>query len=126
MINNAAHKFVFDSFVIAFAPGNEYMLDQYFSSDLILFNHSVSKHFDLNDLKSRLPNIHKKYQDLKNEIKDVIIENDRIAFHVNQNAFYVPDNKQVILNVMNLYKLSDGKVKEWQMWFNQGNYQITT
>jgi SnoaL-like domain len=121
MTNNDANKFAFDSFVIAFSPGNEHMLDQYFSSDLILFNHSVSKQFDLNDLKSRLPNIQKKYTDLKSEIKDVIVENDRIAFHVKQNAFYVPDNKHVTLDVMNLYKLSDGKVKKWQIWFNQGN-----
>lgn len=120
MTKNDANKFAFDSFVIAFAPGNEPMLEQYFSTDLVLFNHSVSKQFDLNDLKSRLPNIHKKYMDLTSEIKDLFVENDRIAFHVKQNAFYVPDSKHVTLDVMNLYKLSDGKVKEWQMWFNQG------
>ncbi|WP_419420775.1 nuclear transport factor 2 family protein [Legionella sp. D16C41] len=119
MTNNDANKFAFDSFVTAFAPGNETMLDQYFSPDLILFNHSVSKQFDLNDLKSRLPNIHKKYADLKSEIKDIIIENDRIAFHVKQNAFSVPDNEHVNLDVMNFYKLFNGKVKEWQMWVNQ-------
>ncbi len=119
--NNDANKFAFDSFVTAFAPRNEHMLDQYFASDLILLNHSVSKQFDLNDLKSRLPNIHKKYQDLKSEIKDIIVANARIAFHVKQNAFYVPDNKYVTLDVMNLYKLSNGKVKEWQIWFNQAN-----
>jgi len=116
-----ANKFAFDSFVTAFAPGNEHMLDQYFSSELILLNHSASKQFDLNDLKSRLPNIHKKYTDLKSEIKDLIVENGSIAFHVKQNAFSVPDNKHVTLDVMNLYKLSDGKVKEWQMWFNQAD-----
>lgn len=121
MTNSEASRFAFDSFVTAFAVENEHMLDQYFSSDLILFNHSVSKQFDLNDLKSRLPNIHKKYQDLKSEIKEVIVENGCIAFHVKQKAFYVPDNMRVILDVMNLYKLSDGKVKEWQMWFKQAN-----
>ena len=121
MNNKDANKFAFDSFVISFAPENEHMLDQYFSSDLILFNHSVSKQFSLNDLKLRLPNIHKKYKDLKSEIKDVIAENDRIAFHAKQNAFYVPDNKHVILDVMNLYKLSDGKVKEWQIWENSNS-----
>ena len=119
MTNIDANKFAFDSFVTAFAPGNDDMLDRYFSSDLLLLNHSVSKQFDLNDLKSRLPNIQKKYKDLKSEIKDVIVENDRIAFHVKQKAFYVPDNKHVILDVMNLYKLSNGKVKEWQIWFTQ-------
>jgi hypothetical protein len=121
MTNNDAHKFAFDSFVTAFTRGNEHMIDQYFDSDLILFNHSVSKQFDLNGLKSRLPNIHKKYQDLKSEIKDVIVENNRIAFHVRQNAFSVTDNKYFTADVMNLYKLSDGKVKEWQIWenFNQ-------
>jgi hypothetical protein len=81
----------------------------------------VSKQFNLNDLKSRLPNIHRKFKDLKSEIKDVIVENDRIAFHVEQKAFYTPDNKHVKLDVMNFYKLSGGKVKEWQMWFNQAN-----
>ena len=126
MINHDANKFAFDSFVIAFEPENGHMLDQYFSSDLVLFNHSASKQFSLNDLKSRLPNIHKKYKNLKSEIKEVIVENDRIAFHVKQNAFYVPDNKHVILDVMNVYKLSDGKVKEWNMWFNQGNSDETS
>lgn len=128
MTNNDANKFAFDSFVTAFAPGNEHMIGQYFDSDLILFNHSVSKHFDLNNLKSRLPSIHKKYQDLKSEIQNVIVENDCIAFHVKQNAFYVPDNKYVTLDVMNLYKLSDGKVKEWQIWenFNQGKAKETS
>jgi hypothetical protein len=95
------------------------MLDQYFSSDLVLTNHSVSKKFDLNDLKSRLPNIHKKYQNLKSEIKDVIVENDRMAFHVKQQAFFTPDNIHVTMDVMNIYKLSNGKVKEWQIWFTQ-------
>jgi hypothetical protein len=128
MSNDDANKFVFDSFVTAFAPGNKHMLDQYFDSDLILFNHSVSKQFDLNDLKSRLPNVHKKYQDIKSEIKDVIVENDRIAFHVKQNVFSVLDNKHVTLDVMNLYKLSDGKVKEWKIWenFNQGKAEETS
>ena len=84
MTNSDANKFAFDSFVTAFTPGNEHMIDQYFDTDLILFNHSVSKQFDLNDLKSRLPNIHKKYQSLKSEIKDLIVENDRIAF---RNSF---------------------------------------
>ena len=121
MTSNDANKLAFDSFVTAFSPGNEHLLDQYFASDLILFNHSVCKQFDLNDLKSRLPNIHKKYKDLKSEIKDVIVENDRIAFHVKQNAFYTPENKHVTLDVMNLYKLSNGKIKEWQIWFNQAN-----
>lgn len=121
MTNNDANKFAFDSFVKAFAPGNEHMIDQYFDSDLILFNHSVSKQFNLNDVKSRLPNIHKKYQNIRSEIMDIIVENNRIAFHVRQNAFYAPENKHVTLDVMNLYTLTDGKVKEWQIWenFNQ-------
>jgi hypothetical protein len=95
------------------------MLDQYFASDLTLFNHSVSKKFNLDDLKSRLPNIHKKYIELKSQIKDVIVDNDRIAFHVEQKAFYVPDNTRVKMDVMNFYKISNGKVKDWQIWFNQ-------
>jgi hypothetical protein len=121
MISRDTNKFTFDSFVTAFAPGNEYMIDEYFDSELILFNHSVSKKFDLNTLKSRLPNVHKKYQNITSEIKDVIVENDRIAFHVEQNAFSVLDNKYITLDVMNLYKLSNGKVKEWHIWenFNQ-------
>ena len=118
MTNNDANKFAFDSFITAFMPGNEHMIDQYFDSDLILINHSVSKKFDLNDLKSRLPTIHKKYLDLKSEIRDIIVENDRIAFHVQQNTFSAPANKYITVNVMNLYKLSDGKVKEWQIWEN--------
>ena len=121
MTNNDTNKFAFDSFVTAFTPGNEQMIDQYFDSSLILFNHSVSKQFDLNDLKSRLPNVHKKYQDLKSEIKDVIEDQDRLAFRVEQNALFFKHNPlgtQVKLDVMNLYKLESGKVKEWQIWVN--------
>jgi len=116
-----AHKFAFDSFVTAFAPGNEQMLDKYFASDLIMFNHTMSKQLDLNDLKSRLPNLQKILKDLKSEIKDVIANEDRIAFRVEQNAMFykhVPDGVQVKLDVMNLYKLESGKVKEWQIWVN--------
>lgn len=116
-----AHKFAFDSFVTAFAPGNEQLLDQYFASDLIMFNHAMSKQLDLNDLKSRLPNIHKIFKDLKSEIKDVIADEDRIAFRIEQNAMFYKhkaDGVQVKLDVMNLYKLESGKVKEWQIWVN--------
>lgn len=116
-----AHKFAFDSFVTAFAPGNEQMIDQYFSSDLIMFNHVMSKQLDLNDLKSRLPNIHKTFTDLKSEIKDVISDENRIAFRIEQNALCFkkkPEGIRVKLDVMNLYKLESGKVKEWQIWVN--------
>jgi predicted ester cyclase len=97
------------------------MLDQYFSSNLIMFNHAMSKQLDLNDLKSRLPNIHKIFKDLKSEIKDVVADEDRIAFRVEQNAIFSkhkPDGVQVRLDAMNLYKLESGKVKEWQIWVN--------
>jgi DNA-binding transcriptional MerR regulator len=116
-----AHQFAFDSFVKAFEPGNEQMLDNYFSSDLIMFNHTMSKQLGLTDLKLRLPVIHKIFKDLKSEIKDVTSEEDRIAFRVEQNALFYkhdPDGVQVKLDVMNLYKLECGKVKEWQIWVN--------
>lgn len=116
-----AHKFAFDSFVTAFAPGNEQMLDQYFAENLIMFNHAMSKQLDLNDLKSRLPNIHKIFKDLKSEIKDVIADEEKIAFRVEQDAVFSkhkPDGVQVRMDVMNLYKLESGKVKEWQIWVN--------
>jgi DNA-binding transcriptional MerR regulator len=116
-----AHKFAFDSYVTAFAPGNEQMLDKYFASDLIMFNHAMSKQLDLNDLKSRLPNLQKIFKDLKSEIKDVIADEDRIAFRVEQNAMFykhTSDGVQVKLDAMNLYKLESGKVKEWQIWVN--------
>src|SRR4029078_3278488 len=83
-----AHQFAFDSFVTAFEPGNEQMLDKYFASDLIMFNHAMSKQLNLNDLKSRLSNIHKIFKDLKSEIKDIIADEDRIAFRVEQNAMF--------------------------------------
>lgn len=116
-----AHKFAFDSFVTAFEPGNEPMLDKYFSSDLIMFNYSMSKQLNLNDLKSRLPVIHKIFKDLKSEVKDIIADENRIAFRVEQNAMFykhTADGVQVKLDVMNLYKLEIGKVKEWQIWVN--------
>ena len=116
-----AHKFAFDSYVTAFEPGNEQMLDKYFASDLKMFNHAMSKQLDLNDLKSRLPVLQKIFKDLKSEIKDVIADEDRIAFRVEQNAIFYkhnPDGIQIKLNAMNLYKLESGKVKEWQIWVN--------
>jgi DNA-binding transcriptional MerR regulator len=116
-----AHQFAFDSFVTAFAPGNKPLLDKYFASDLIMFNHTMSRELNLNDLKSRLPNLQKIFKDLKSEIKDVIADEDRIAFRVEQNAIFSkhkPQGIPVRLNVMNLYKLKSGKVKEWQIWVN--------
>jgi hypothetical protein len=97
------------------------MLDKYFASDLVMFNHSMSKQLDLKDLKSRLPVIHKIFKDLKSEVKDIVADENRIAFRVEQNAMFykhTPDGIQVKLDVMNLYKLASGKVKEWQIWVN--------
>ncbi|WP_232051895.1 MerR family transcriptional regulator [Aquicella siphonis] len=116
-----AHKFAFDSFVTAFAPGNEHMLDKYFASDLVMFNHTMKKQLDLNDLKSRLPVLHEIFKDLRSEVKDVTTEENRIAFRVEQNAVFtkhIPVGVQVRLDVMNLYKLERGKVREWQIWVN--------
>jgi DNA-binding transcriptional MerR regulator len=116
-----AHRFAFDSYVTAFEPGNEKMLDKYFSSDLIMFNHAMSKQLGLNNLKSRLPDLQNMFKDLKSEIKDVIANEDRIAFRVEQNALFTkhtPVAKQIRLDSMNLYKLESGKVKEWQIWVN--------
>lgn len=116
-----AHQFAFDSFVTAFSPGNEEMLDRYFARDLVMFNHAMSKQLNLNDLKSRLSNIQRMFRSLKSEIKDVIADEDRIAFRVEQNALffkYKPDGVPVKLDVMNLYKLESDKVKEWQIWVN--------
>lgn len=121
LFSGFAHKFAFDSFVTAFAPGNELMLDQYFASNLIMYNHAMSAQLDLNDLKSRLPNIHKIFKDLKSEVKDVIAGENRIAFRVEQNTIFskhTPEGVPVKLDVMNLYKLEMGKVKEWQIWVN--------
>jgi DNA-binding transcriptional MerR regulator len=116
-----AHKFAFDSYVTAFAPGNEAMLDQYFSSDLVMFNYSASKQLDLHDLKLLLPVVHKIFRDLKSEVKDVTMEDDRIAFRIEQNAIFTkhrPEGVQIRLDAMNLYKLECGKVKEWKIWVN--------
>lgn len=116
-----AHKFAFDSFVTAFERGNEHLLDKYFASDLIMFNHAMAKQLDLNDLKSRLPHLQKIFKNLKSEIKDVIADDNRIAFRVEQNAMFYKDKPagaQVKLDVMNLYKLENGEVKEWQIWVN--------
>ena len=48
-------------------------------------------------------------------------DEDRIAFRVEQNAIFTkhkPEGVKVRLDVMNLYKLESGKVKEWQIWVN--------
>lgn len=116
-----AHKFAFDSYVTAFECGNEQMLDNYFASDMKMFNHAMSKQLDLNDLKSRLPVLQKIFKDLKIEIKDIIADENRIVFRVEQNAIFYKHNTdgvQIKLDSMNLYNLESGKVKEWQIWVN--------
>jgi len=119
MTNEDAIKFAFDSYVRAFEAGNEHMIDQYFATDLELRNHSVARNYNLHEIKSSVLKVHQKYQNLKSVVKDVIVEGNRIAFRAEQHAFFVPDNEYVNMNVMNLYTLVDGKVKEWQLWFNQ-------
>lgn len=119
MTNNDARKFAFDSFVTAFEAGNEEIIDQYFAADLKFRNHSVAKNYSLDQIKMSVLEVHKKYQKLKSEIKDVIVEGNCIAFRVEQHAFFVPDDEYVNMDVMNLYTLVDGKVKEWRLWFVQ-------
>ncbi len=119
MTNEEANKFVLNSFVTAFEAGNEHMLDQYFSTKLELCTHPDPKKFSLHDLKSRLPNLHKKYRELQSVVKAIVVNHDHIAFRVKQHAFFTPDNTYVTMDVMNLYKLVDGKVKEWRLWFSQ-------
>jgi limonene-1,2-epoxide hydrolase len=119
MTNEEARKFVYDSFVTAFAAGNESMIDDYFAADLEFRNHSIAQTYSLNQIKVSVLEVHKKYQNLKSEVKDVIVEYNRIAFRVEQHALFVPDDEYVNMDVMNLYKLTDGKVKEWRLWFYQ-------
>lgn len=119
MTNEEARKFAFDSYVTAFETGNEQMIDQYFATDLEFYNHSVAKNYSLDQIKLSVLEFHKKYRNLKSEIKDLIVEDDRIAFRVEHQAFFVPDDEYVSMAVMNLYKLIDGKVKEWRLWFSQ-------
>ena len=119
MTNEDARKFTFDSFITAFEAGNEHMIDQYFAADLVFYNHSVARHFNLHQIKLSVLDVHKKYQDLKSEVKDVMVEGNRIAFRVEQRAFFVPDDEYVNMDVMNLYKLTNGKVTEWRLWFSQ-------
>ena len=119
MTNEEAKKFAFDSFVNAFEAGNEHLIDRYFSSDLEFYNHSVARSYSLEQIKLSVLEVHKKYRDLKSAVKDVIVEGDRIAFRVEQHAFFVPDDEYVNMDVMNLYTLVEGKVKEWRLWFTQ-------
>lgn len=119
MTNEEARKFAIDSFVNAFEAGNEQIIEQYFAPDLELRNHSVAKSYSLDQIKLSVLEVHKKYRDLKSEVKDVIVEDNSIAFRVEQHAFFVPDDEYVHMDVMNLYKLVDGKVKEWRLWFVQ-------
>jgi hypothetical protein len=119
MTNEEARKFAFDSFVTAFEAGNKHMIDQYFTADLEFYNHSVFKSFTLHQIKLSVLEVHKKYRDLKSTVKDVIVEGHRIAFRAEQHAFFVPDDEYVNMDIMNLYTLSNGKVKEWRLWFCQ-------
>lgn len=51
MKNTEAREFAFESFIVAFAPVNEQMIDQYFAEDVEFFNHSLAKSFTLNQVK---------------------------------------------------------------------------
>ncbi|MBX3710045.1 MAG: nuclear transport factor 2 family protein [Gammaproteobacteria bacterium] len=119
MTNEEAIKFAFNSYVRAFEAGNEHMIDQYFAADLAFRNHSVAKSSSLNEIKASVLKVHQKYQNLKSVIKDVVVEGNRMAFRAEQHAFFVPDDGYVNMDVMNLYTLVDGKVKEWRLWFTQ-------
>lgn len=119
MTNEEALRFAYDSYVTAFEVGNEHLIDDYFDEDLELCNHSVAKNYQMQAIKSGALEFYKKYRDLKSEIKDVIVQENRIAFRVEHQAFFVPDSKQVNIAVMNLYKIEHAKVKEWQLWFSQ-------
>jgi hypothetical protein len=119
MTNEEARKFALDSFVTAYEAGNEHIIDRYFASDLEMYNHSVCRSYSLHQIKLSVLEVHKKYRDLKSEVKDVIVEGNRIAFRVEQHAFFVPDDEYVNMDVMNLYTLVDGKVKDWRLWFTQ-------
>lgn len=119
MTNDEARQFAFDSFVTAFEAGNESIIDQYFATDLKFYNHSVARNYSLHQIKLSVLEVHKKYQNLKSVIKDVIAEGNCIAFRVEQHAFFVPDDEYVNMDVMNLYKIVDKKVTEWRLWFSQ-------
>lgn len=119
MTHEEAIQFAFNSFVRAFEAGNEHLPDQYFSPDLELRNHSVAKNYTLPEIKLSVLKVHQKYQNLKSEVKDVIRDGNRLAFRAEQQAFFVPENKHVKMDVMNLYTLEAGKVKTWHLWFNQ-------
>lgn len=80
-------------------------------------NHFISKQLDLNDLKSRLPNLQTLFRDLKSEVKDVITDDDRLAFRVEQNALFFKHNPEgihvkldVIIYInLKVVKLKSGK-----------------
>jgi len=117
--NEEATQFAFNSFVKAFEAGNEHMIAEYFTADLVFYNHSVAKSYSLDEIKASILKVHKKYKNLKSAVKDVIVEGNRMAFRAEQQAFFVPDDKNVTMDIMNLYTLVDGKVKEWRLWFTQ-------
>lgn len=124
MTNEQARQFVTESFIDAFEANQdgklkEAAIDSFFHHDLEMYNHSVLRHYTLDQIKMSVLEVYKKYQNLTSELKDVIVEGNRIAFRVEQHAFFVPDEEYVNMDVMNLYTLVDGKVKNWRLWFTQ-------
>jgi predicted ester cyclase len=124
MPNQRAIEFAKNSFIKAFEPNDDMMLDeqvieQYFHKDLVMYNHSVSRSYTLEQIKLSVLEVFKKYQGLTSELKDVIVEGDRIAFRVTQYAYFLPEESYVVMDVMNLYTLANGKVKNWRLWFTQ-------
>jgi DNA-binding transcriptional MerR regulator len=79
-----AHKFAFDLYVTAFAPGNDNLLDQYFASDLVMFNHVMSKQLELQDLKS---------------IHDARIHNKLLSNRFSKPLVIAPFSNRVIVSI---------------------------
>lgn len=119
MTNDEARQFAFDSYITTFESGNEHMIDKYFDTNLEMNNHSVDKKYNLEEIKASVIKFHRKYHNLKSEVKDILVQGNQIAFRVEHSAFFVPEEQQVTMSVMNLYKVKNGKVKEWRLWFCQ-------
>lgn len=116
MHSSEALEFITNSFIIAFEKGNENLIDKYFDPALVFYNHSIGKHFTLNQIKTSAKIANDKYQNLSSKIKDIFVKDNKISFNIEQKAIYTPEKKNVEMEIISTYTLFDKKVKLWSLW----------
>lgn len=71
---------------------------------------------DYGDIVNRAKFVENKLQSIKTEIKDMIVEDNKIAIRVVQTLTEKLENKSTTYQIMGIYQIQNNKIKE--MWIN--------